>query len=209
MGGQITAKDAATVHTPVVTSRSNKDHGVAMYEGASIIRDASVPGINVQAYDYGDFIMYGGLVSGASRTGSNGANIVLTANSTSHSAIVAIYGGVVENGSADKGGNIYASGVSAIVNICGGTITGGDVYVESGIKSLTVSGRSVITELDMNSGKKLSLGTLKNGADITVSADGVFTEANDLASDYMIFFKSAVEGKKIAVQGKTLAVETE
>ena len=199
----------STVHTPVVTSRSNKDHGVAMYEGASIIRDASVPGINVQAYDYGDFIMYGGLVSGASRTGSNGANIVLTANTTSRSAIVAIYGGVVENGSADKGGNIYASGVSAIVNICGGTITGGDVYVESGIKSLTVSGRSVITELDMNSGKKLSLGTLKNGADITVSADGVFTEANDLASDYMIFFKSAVEGKQIAVQGKTLAVVTE
>ena len=205
-GGTITS----TVHTPVITSRSNKNHAVTMYDGASVIREVSVPGINVQAYDYGHFFMYGGIVSGASRTGSNGANIVLTSNATSRSAIVAIYGGIIENGTADKGGNIYASGVSAILNICGGTISGGDVYVESNIKSCTVSGAPVVSELDLTSGKLLTIAALKKTADITVNASGIFTENCANAEAVASCFKSVQAGKVVnAAVGKLVVKDEE
>ncbi len=168
----------ATTDKPIVSSRSNKDNVVTMYTGASILRDASAPGLNVQVIDHGDFIMYGGVISGASRSGVDGGANVFVYSRNAYSTVFTMYGGVIENGTADKGGNIYASGTNATVNICGGTIRNGDVYAESGIKSLTVSGMPVISELDLTAGATLTVETLESGADITVkAADGVFSNA--------------------------------
>lgn len=195
----------ATTACPIVASRSNKDHCITMYDGASIVRDASVPGLNVRVYDEGDFTMYGGLISGGS--GTEGGNVLVKANVASHIPAFSIYGGVIENGTATTGGNIYSTGASAIVNICGGTIRNGEVYIGANAAGVTVSGAPVVSELNLTGGKLLTLGILRMNADITVNAaDGVFTEANSRAAAYQTLFKAVKTEKQISVSGNALAI---
>lgn len=198
----------ATNEYPVVASRSNKEHGITMYEGASIVRDATVPGVNVRAYDHGDFTMYGGLISGG--VGTDGGNVLLVTNSTSRSVVFTIYGGIIENGTATRGGNVFSTGAAAVVNICGGTIRNGDVYADAATKTVSVSGAPVVTDLNLTSGKLLSLGVLRKNAQIAVSAaDGVFTDSCDLAKDYQELFTAVQSGKVVKVEGKTLSLGDE
>ena len=198
----------ATTDKPIVSSRSDKDHTVSMYEGASIVRD-SVAGLNVMTYDNGNFVMYGGTISGGSNAGGNGANVVVNSYNTKRGAEFTMYGGVIENGSAALGGNVYACGVTGVVKILGGTITNGEVYIASDVKDLTIAGNVVISELNLTSGKKVTLGALKNGADISVNANGIFTEASTGVDVYATYFKAILETKKIKVVGEMLEVADE
>ena len=189
---------------PIVASRSDKEHCVAMYEGATIMRD-TVPGLNLRVYDNGDFIMYGGTISGG--TGTNGGNILVKTNSKARTPVFTIYGGIIENGAADLGGNIFTEGSRATVNIFGGIIRNGDVYIGSDAMGIAVAGDPAVSQLTLAGGKLLTLGALKENADITVSAvDGIFTETCVNAETYVAYFKAAQDDKEIQVQNEALAI---
>ena len=152
--------------------------------------------------------MYGGLISGG--VGTDGGNVLLVTNSTSRSVVFTIYGGIIENGTATRGGNVFSTGAAAVVNICGGTIRNGDVYADAATKTVSVSGAPVVTDLNLTSGKLLSLGVLRKNAQIAVSAaDGVFTDSCDLAKDYQELFTAVQSGKVVKVVGKTLSLGDE
>ena len=71
---------------------------------------------------------------------------------------------------------------------------------------MTVSGDPVVADLVLTSGKKLTLGDLETGADITVTAEGVFTNACELAADFAQYFKTTVSGKTVAAEDNVLTV---
>ena len=198
----------ATTNKPIISSRSDRDNTVAIYDGVSVVRDASAPGLNILAYDNGNVVMYGGTVTGGSRSNENGGNIHVQSTNTSRSAEFTIYGGLIENGTAALGGNVYTSGPSAIVNICGGEIRNGEVYIGSDAKNVAVSGAPVVSELDLTSGKKLTLGALKSVAEIVVDADGTFTDASAKAENYVSCFKALQADKTVkVVDGKLVIVD--
>lgn len=154
----------------------------------------------------GGLTVEGGLITnGTAGTGNSngGGNIAVLTGST-----VEIKGGAVTEGNSPKtAGNILATGNLTISGgeISGGKATGiaqniyvlnnsGDVTVTGGTvesltankpMSLTVSGKPVIGELELMNGQKMTLGTLEEGADILVKANGIFTEANANAESYV------------------------
>ena len=148
----------------------------------------------------GTINMFGGAtVDGTGIPGTYTATGVMVEHAN---AVFNLYGGTVKNGVAlGTGGNIRLS--SGKLNISGGTVDGGDVY--TGVSgSITLSGAPVIGELKLPAGVKILLGELTQGADITVSAEGVFTETNSKAADYAAYFKPAGEDGKIEVQDNAL-----
>lgn len=204
-GGTYTSNNEAGA---VVVRGNAATNFVNMYEGASIVRNTEKPGIAVRIFDDGDFNMYGGLVSGGTGTGEFGGNFTLQPSKvTSRTTVLNIYGGTVENGTADKGGNVYAYGATAVVGIFGGNINNGDVYIADTVKSVTVSGAPVVATLNLESGKKLTLGDLEDGASITVTApNGAFTDASAAAAYYVDFFHAAT-GKKVEAENNTLVMK--
>ena len=115
--------------------------------------------------------------------------------------------GIIENGTADQGGNIYATANRAVVNIQGGIIRGGDVYIDSTVKSVTVGGAAVIETLDLSSGKLLTVGELNLGADITVkAADGTFTETCLKAEKFEAYFKAQAAEKVVKAESNALVI---
>jgi len=122
---------------------------------------------------------------------------------SSGEATVSIYAGTVvknENGPAVA---VYKNGR---LNICGGNLQGN--VQENNSKGITVSGAPVIDSLDLSNGAKITVGDLITGANITVVADGVFTEEFDNAKAYLNagYFVSGVEGAEVKVEGKTLTI---
>jgi len=118
-------------------------------------------------------------------------------------AIIGIYAGttvVNENGYA-----MYVMG-NGNINICGGTING--AIFDNASKGISVSGAPVINKLDLTNGELITVGALTEGANITVLADGVFTEAFENAKAYLDagYFATGVQDSKIAVEGNALSV---
>lgn len=118
-------------------------------------------------------------------------------------AIIGIYAGttvVNENGYA-----MYVMGNGSI-NINGGTING--AIFDNASKGISVSGAPVINKLDLTNGELITVGELTEGANITVLADGVFTEAFENAKAYLDagYFATGVQDTKIAVEGNALSV---
>ena len=206
-GGTYTGTSASAV----VASRSNKENTISMYEGASIVRDANVPGLSVMVYHFGDFIMYGGSISGGtssggSNTGSVAGNVYIYGAKASYTPVFAMYGGVIENGTAALGGNIYAAGPGATIEIRGGSVLNGSVYAETGAKSVLVSGTPVISDLNLTSGKKLVVDALEVGANIQVTANGAFTDTLNNAANLTAFFGATDPMMEVAAENNALVV---
>ena len=183
-----------TSTNPVVCFRSNKDHTAAIYEGATILREAANPGVAVRVYDHNDFVMYGGTITGG--------YIDVGGNTSGRDAKLFVYGGKLEN----EGKAVNASGKVVVVDICGGEIIG-DVVIASNIQSVTVSGAPKLSCLDLSSGKKLTVGELNIGADITVkAADGTFTETCLKAEKFEAYFKAQAAEKVVKAESNALVI---
>ena len=110
-------------------------------------------------------------------------------------------GATVSGGTAaDGSGSIFISGDdgNGVLNIAG-TVTGGQVLIYNKKVDVTVSGAAKVDYLKLNTGAKLNLGELTDGADIVVEADTVFTNPNEKAEDYKKYFRAFNEGMDIAV----------
>lgn len=199
-----------TVNSGVITG------GVAADRGGNIFSNAAGTTITVN----------GGKIQNGDAKGSFGGNILLASALT-----LKVNGGELSGGTAKtNGGNICVAGVAGEVLISGGKVTGGSIMlvgpdaqnpakcaISGGtvggtvsvttLGKVTVSGKPVVSELKINEGSKIVLGELTQGAKITVSAKGVFTEANENAASYKDYFLPAREGDSIAVVDNALSYE--
>ena len=92
------------------------------------------------------------------------------------------------------------------MNIYGGTVDG-KVYTDKTTNVFFVSGNAVIDYLELPTGAKLGLGELLADAEITVSADGVFTNAVANADAYVAAGNiKAAEGKEITVTAGVMSM---
>ena len=142
--------------------------------------------------------LYGGTYTNSSdrpviwmRSGAN-VNCVLNVNE----------GTVIEGGSAQ-----YALRVNnkSTINLNGGTVNG-TVFCEADTAHLTVSGAPVVSNVELAGGALIEVGELTDGANITVTADGVFTKDIADAKAVKDFFHSAIAGKVVNVEGSALAI---
>ena len=212
--------------------------GNAILVGTSDLYDVTITGGtsgarggNIYANGVKLTIHSGEITGGTSGTGNNngGGNIAMLG-----SAVVTVEGGKIADGiSANTAGNILV-GTGTLV-VTGGEITGGtapekaaDIYVYYNksnaiitggkIGTLTytdsevpveISGNPVIEQLEIASGKLIALGEMTTGAQINVSASGVFTTELEEPNGYEAYLNCAVEGMKLVVDGNALAIRGE
>lgn len=97
---------------------------------------------------------------------------------------------------------IKVAGGAANLVIKGGNIA--KINVMNG--NANIGGAPVIGELAVDSGKKVTLGALDDGASIGVNASGIFTNNSNQAADYKKYFTSKIAGKVVEVEGNALTV---
>lgn len=121
-------------------------------------------------------------------------------------SVLNVYGGTITGGSAAlRGGNVYV--YKAELNMTGGKIDGDvEIYSDS---TVTLSGAPVIakgekTGLKLATGNKITLGALTQGASVAVEADGIFTKPNENAASYTKYFTSVQADAKIVADGNVL-----
>lgn len=110
-------------------------------------------------------------------------------------ATVNIYGGKITGGTAASGANIYAKG-TAVLNIQGGEIDG-DIAIEEK-NTVKIGGTAKINKgttggLQIPSGYLLSLKDITKDTKVCVDATGVFTEVVENADNYLDNFYSSEE----------------
>ena len=110
-------------------------------------------------------------------------------------------GGEIRDCTASSGTGISLVAGSA-ANISGGTVSG-TIEGTNNIQ-LSLSGAPKLTGLHVPAGVKVKLGALTEGAEITVAANGVFTEATENAEVYQNYFKPAMGQTAIAVKDNAL-----
>ena len=140
---------------------------------------------------------------------------------------VNITDGILEKGkTSGQGGAIYLSG--STLNLSGGEIRDCTAAIGTGISlvagskanisggtvsgtieganniQLSLSGAPKLTGLHVPEGVKVKLGALTEGTEITVAANGVFTEATENAEVYQNYFKPAMGQTAIAVKDNAL-----
>lgn len=111
-------------------------------------------------------------------------------------------GGEIRDCTAGSASGIYMTG-SSVANISGGQVIG-QVEMANGGK-LSLSGSPKIRELTIPENTKISLGEMTEGAEITVAANGVFTEASENAETYKNYFKPAMGQTDITVENHALS----
>jgi len=137
----------------------------------------------------------GGVLEKGKTSGQGGA-IYLSGSTLNMS------GGEIRDCDAAMGTGLYLVGTSN-VNISGGIIDG---TIEGGASSkLTLSGAPKLTGLYLPDGVKVALGQLSEGTEITVAANGVFTEETENAETYKNYFKPAMGHTEIEVEGNALS----
>ena len=138
---------------------------------------------------------------GGTYTCSSEYPVIENRKSSSGDATLSVYAGTTINHENGTAINLVSKGALAIY---GGTING--KIVDNGTTGITVSGAPVISALDLTNGKKISVGELTNGANITVLANGVFTNDFANAKAYLDagYFVSGDNEYKLEVMGNTL-----
>ena len=138
------------------------------------------------------FNMYGGTIQGGKvhaaadgKNGRGGAVMIMAATSTEQ--VFNMYGGTIAGGWAEAGGSaVCASGVNAVANLLGGSITtdgesGGEVYAMTQ-SEITLGGSVQVDTLRLGDGVELKLQDLqKDGAPMGVLMDntGVFAQSQE------------------------------
>ena len=114
-----------------------------------------------------------------------------------------VYGGIIENGIADQGGNIYA-GKNARITIAGGTVTGGTVYMAETATSLTLTGAPKVHVINNFDGPKANITGLTEGADIQMVGQGAITESSANIAEYAKYISSPNELVKLSAKDNAL-----
>ncbi len=135
-------------------------------------------------------------------------------------AVIEISDGTFEGANVTTGGGcIYAN--QSTVTITGGVFTGGTVNGvatrNSGVEidstcTISVSGNPQISALYLNSGVKMQIGEMTDGANIDVAAmDAQISEKNDNVQNYVDskFFEALEAGKKLVSDEGVLTLEDE
>lgn len=191
--------------------------GKAAYRGGSIY-------VNGGNWNFSGVTIKGG------ESANRGGNIYITVPSVDAGeepidSVVTVSGGIITGGKAGTDGANIAVVSGSIFNLTGGTVSNGSNYLGTGSHTisggkldgkteykggtLTLSGTPVFTNLEVSSGKYVTLGELKKGANISVYADGVFTNELTNAQNYIQYFTSLGEGTQIDVVGNALAAVKE
>lgn len=191
-------------NSPVLGSRGTGTCKVNIYNGTTIQGDSNYTEYAlISVAGNTDFRMYGGTITGGTWTSGNGGNIrVFNSANAERVSSVTIYGGLITGGSATLGGNIYVEGGSSgntNLEIAGGTITDGSVYVKKAGSTLTVSGNAQVENLDLSDGTILNVSNLSDIAHIGITATGVFTDVLTNANDYLNYIKAYEVGKEIVI----------
>ena len=133
----------------------------------------------------------------------------LSARGTNAACVVSIYEGTTLR--ATNGAptvilpNTTVAGVAATININGGNVEG-KVVLGHAKGTINLSGSPVISDLDLTAGHKVNVGELVTGAEIHVTANGIFTaERSDIGS-VREYFHSNVSGKDIIVEAGALSI---
>ena len=126
-------------------------------------------------------------------TGRSGSNVRV------YVSYLNVYGGVIENGIAEQGGNIYA-GKNAKITIAGGTVTGSTVYMAENATSLTLSGAPKVDVINNFDGPAASISGLTEGADIQIVGQGAITETRDDIENYAKYLRSPNELVELSVK---------
>ena len=160
-------------------------------------------------------------------TGGHGGNLYLS------SGTLTVNGGTVKDGTITNlgGTNLSANHHAGVINLNGGTVEGG-IYLwnEEGMQlnvnggtitsdrqnaiavakgEVSVSGDPVVSNLYLASGKTVTVGAMKSGAEVKVTlADGEGLLASNVATDVSAYFKSTVEGTPVTYDpaSKTLYI---
>lgn len=110
---------------------------------------------------------------------------------------LAVSGGTVEGGITLAGSTKNTS----TLNLTGGTVDSVQLPVNA---VCNVSGTPVVEAMHLAEGAKLTLGELTEGASLTVSASGVFTNPSELAESLRSFFRASNVGDTITVENNAL-----
>lgn len=187
--GGVADKNGGNIY---LSNTAGENSGLHIYSGKIENGDAYASGGNIFATEKFSLVrIYGGNISGG--TAGSGANISLQttrllllggtitgaentesllygANIHAENAVLDIYGGLVEKGTAQScGGNIYVTGSQ--LNIYGGTITGGKLYsdqVSAGGGNVYAGGESYVNIY----GGEITNGLVNITQDQSVSAAG-------------------------------------
>ena len=147
-GGQISSK--ATCNGGVMTVGEGRRAVINLYSGTYIGSQASTSPGSAFRFMAGVIRMYNAVI----KDGVNHGQIVAAQAGgnvcVSKTAEMTMYGGIIENGTADKGSNVYLMD-SAKLTIYGGTITGGknseDIMAISAstVKVINLTGTTTLT----------------------------------------------------------------
>ena len=137
--------------------------------------------------------------------GNGNHSIYLSTQNTKSPQIVNIYGGSISGGDLYFDGDTISSTVDATTfNLMGGNISGGIQVL--GNTKVTISGAPKVsgTGLKLAPGTTVTLGELKTGAEITVDATGAFTAPNTNATTYLNYFKPVSNDYGLSVKDNVL-----
>lgn len=192
--------------------------------GSGGIVSTNVSNAGAGIYNYATTYVYGGTFSGSATSKANGGVIYNnqgtltiyggTIDASMHNTAEAgetaaknggaIYstGDVIIEGGQIIGGSVTGYGDAIGMNksgktltIKGGTITG-QIFINDG--AVSVSGKPVISNLDLTNGVMVTLGELAEGASIAVTAGTeAFSVANEKAADYATYFDAVADGKTV------------
>ena len=179
-GGTYTVADGVDLGAAILQYHT---HTVNFYAGEIVDPNGTVYGVDF--YGGATFNMYGGTISGKG----------LTTRSWNNAGTGNIYGGTIS----------AVQQSDATYHISGGNI--GTYTVGNGATATTISGNPVIGQLTLGaSAPKLQVGTLTEGASITVASDGVFTTAfaNETVAKAAAAYFNVPFGKEITVDANAL-----
>lgn len=165
--------------------------GVANLFGGTYKHTGGYPVVTTRGGKGGISIYDGTRITGTS--GISGSNVRV------YVSYLNVYGGIIENGIAEQGGNIMAT-KNAVINIAGGTVTGGTVYMREDATSLTLSGSPKVDVINNFDGPAADISGLTEGADIQIVGQGTLTKSHANIEQYAQYLHSPNELVELSIQ---------
>ena len=149
--------------------------GTSVVTGKGVVRNGAPGDGGVFYNENGNLSIYSGTFTLLDANNVRNGGVIFGGTSNK------IFGGTL-NGNTITG-NGSAIQTSGILEINGGTING-EVFAKAGA-SVTLSGAPVVEKLQIQTGDKITLGELTEGANIAIEAEGICSNANANAQAYV------------------------
>ena len=203
-----------TANNEAATLQLNSAGAIVNVYGGTYIKDASntAPIVNIGVAS-GKLSIYEGVVVGKPDFSTGRGNSVQGLN-----GVINVYGGTIYGGAsgyclqagsysdkycavnifdgllqAKAGGGAACNGGSTL-NFYGGVIKG-TTNIAAGA-NVIIGGTAQLNRLDVKNGAKITMGVLKDGASITVIANGIFTNPSENAAKYVQYFHGFKDASK-------------